>query len=157
MSSEPATEKPLTDEAGPVVLFDGVCNLCNGSVQFVIDHERAPELRFAAIQSELAKKLLASAFGAEEAERLRKGADGKGDPDSIVMVEAGRGFTHSTAALRIARHLRAPWRWLAVFAVVPRPIRDFVYRWIAKNRYRWFGSTETCRIPTPELRARFLA
>jgi predicted DCC family thiol-disulfide oxidoreductase YuxK len=141
---------------GGVVLFDGKCNLCNGAVQFVVDHERAPELRFAALQSDLARELLEAAFGREETDRLRRGANG-GDPDSIVLVAGAEGWTHSTAALRIARHLRAPWSWLAVFALVPRPARDAVYRFIAKNRYRWFGTTSSCRVPTPELGARFLA
>lgn len=145
------------DDSAPIVLFDGVCNLCNGAVQFIIDHERDPRLRFAALQSDLAKDLLERAFGVEEATRLRTGTSGKGDPDSIVVIEGARGWTHSTAALRIARHLRAPYRWLGLFTLVPRVLRDVVYRWIARNRYRWFGSTETCRIPTPELRARFLA
>jgi predicted DCC family thiol-disulfide oxidoreductase YuxK len=140
-----------------VVLFDGVCNLCNGAVQFVIDHERSPELRFAPLQSDLAKELLEGAFGKEQADRLRSGTNGNGDPDSIVVVDGTKGWTHSTAALRIARHLRAPWSWLGIFALVPRPIRDAMYRFLAKNRYRWFGTTETCRVPTAELRARFLA
>jgi predicted DCC family thiol-disulfide oxidoreductase YuxK len=73
-----------------------------------------------------------------------------------VVVEGTRGFTHSTAALRIARHLRAPWSWARLFVVVPRPIRDLVYRFIATNRYRWFGKSDTCRVPTPQLRSRFL-
>src|SRR5688572_26207630 len=95
---------------GPVVLFDGVCNLCNGAVQFIVDHERAeePRLRFAPLQSDVAAQLLEGAFGAQEAKRLREGATGNGDPDSIAVVEDGKGYTHSTAALRIARHLRAP-------------------------------------------------
>ncbi len=145
------------ERVGTIVFFDGVCNLCNGAVQFVIDHERSSELRFAPLQSELAKDILETAFGAEQATRLRRGTTGNGDPDSIVIVEGERGWSHSTAALRIARHLRAPWRWLAVLTIVPRPLRDAVYRWIARNRYRWFGTTESCRVPTPELRARFLA
>lgn len=144
-------------EVRQVVLFDGVCNLCNGAVQFLIDHERGSALRFAALQSDLAKELLEGAFGKEQAERLRRGANGNGDPDSIVLIDGTQGWTHSTAALRIARHLRAPWSWIRIFAIVPRPIRDAVYRFIAKNRYRWFGMSETCRVPTPELRARFLA
>jgi len=142
---------------GPVVLFDGLCNFCNGSIQFIVDHERAETLRFAPLQSDLAKELLERAFGADQARRLRGGASGEGDPDSVVLVDGARGFTHSTAGLQIARHLRAPYRWLYALAVVPRPIRDVVYRWIARNRYRWFGKSETCRVPTPELRTRFLA
>ncbi len=140
----------------PVVLFDGLCNLCNGAVQFIIDHEREPTLSFAALQSDLAAELLPKVFGEERANELRRGAEAKGDPDSIVFVEGGRGYSHSTAALRIARHLRAPYRWLSWSIVFPRVLRDAIYRFIARNRYRWFGKSETCRVPTPELRARFL-
>ncbi len=142
---------------GPIVLFDGVCNFCNSTIQFIIDHERAAELRFAPLQSKLAEALLDRVFGAEKAGRLLRGATGQGDPDSVVLVEGGRGYTHSTAGLRVLGRLRAPYRWLTALAVVPRAIRDVVYRWIGRNRYRWFGKSESCRIPTPELRARFLS
>lgn len=141
----------------PVVLFDGVCNFCNASIQFIVDHERVPRLRFAALQSDLAATLLERVFGPEQAKRLREGATGDGDPDSIVLIEGDKGYTHSTAGLRIARYLRAPYRWAFGLVIVPRFIRDAVYRLIARNRYRWFGRSETCRIPTPELRKRFLA
>lgn len=142
---------------GPVVLFDGLCNLCNGTIQFIVDHERSASLRFAPLQSDVARALLEDAFGRDEARRLVGGATGEGDPDSVVLVDGPRGYTHSTAALRIARHLRVPHRWLVALLVVPRPLRDLVYRWIARNRYRWFGKSETCRVPTPALRARFLS
>ena len=138
----------------PVLLFDGVCNLCNGSVAFILDHERSGELRFAPLQSEVAKELLERAVDPATARALR--GDG-GAPDSVVLLEGGRVHVRSAAALRVAHRLRAPYRWLGIFVIVPRPIRDLVYRWVAKNRYRWFGQTETCRVPTPELRARFLA
>jgi predicted DCC family thiol-disulfide oxidoreductase YuxK len=141
----------------PVVLFDGVCNFCNASIQFIVDHERAPRLRFAALQSDFAATLLERVFGAEQAKRLREGATGDGDPDSIVLIEGDRGYTHSTAGLRIVRYLRAPYRWAFGLVLVPRFIRDAVYRLIARKRYRWFGRSETCRVPTPELRKRFLA
>lgn len=141
----------------PVVLFDGTCNLCNGAVQFIIDRERAPELKFAALQSEAGRGVLAEAVGDAEAAKLAGGATGSGDPDSVVLVEGGRVYTHSTAGLRLASRLRWPWSWCVVFFVVPRFVRDAVYRFIARNRYRWFGKEETCRVPTPELRARFLA
>ena len=149
---------------GAVVLFDGKCNLCNGSVQFIIDRERSPDLHFIALQSELAEKLLVRAFGPDEARALRGGgtstpgaADATGDPDSVVLLDGAKGWTRSTAALRIARRLRAPWSWAFVLLIIPRPLRDLTYKLIARNRYRWFGKTETCRVPTPELRARFLA
>ena len=139
-----------------VVLFDGTCNFCDGAVHFVIDHERDSELRFTALQSDAAEKLLVDAFGEERARAIRSGTDGSGDPDSVVFIDDGKAYTHSSASLRIARYLRAPWRWLRVFWLVPRPIRDLVYRWFARNRYRWFGKTDSCRVPTPELKARFL-
>ena len=150
-----APSLPLPD--GPVVLFDGLCNFCNGAIQFIVDREREPRLRFAPLQSELARALLERAFGAEQAKLLREGTTGSGDPDTIVLVEGAGGVTRSTAGVRIAAHLRFPWRLLGVAVVIPRPLRDYLYGVIAKNRYRWFGKTETCRIPTPQLRSRFLA
>ncbi len=83
-------------------------------------------------------------------------SDRSGAPDSMVVVADGKVHTGSDAALILARHLRSPWRWLALLWIVPRPLRDTVYRWVARNRYRWFGESETCRVPTPELRSRFL-
>lgn len=129
-----------------VVLFDGVCNLCNGTVQFILDRDRAKHFQFAALQSEAGARVLA--------------AHGRGpvtgDPDSVILVEGGALYEHSDAALRVARRLGGVWSLLYALVVVPRFVRDAVYRFIARNRYRWFGRTETCRIPTPELRARFL-
>jgi predicted DCC family thiol-disulfide oxidoreductase YuxK len=129
-----------------VVLFDGVCNLCNGAVNFLIDRDPRGELRFAALQSPAAVALLRSLGHAPPSP----------EPDSILLVEDGRVYERSTAAIRIARHLGGAWRLLAVLVVVPRPLRDAVYRFIAAHRYRWFGKADTCRIPTPELQARFL-
>lgn len=139
------------------MLFDGVCNLCNAAVQFMIDRDPSGKLHFAALQSDVGAKLLEDAMGAEQARLLREGVTGDGDPDSIVLVENGKAWTHSTAALQIARRLRFPWTTAVVLFVWPRFIRDIVYRFIARNRYRWFGKSDTCRIPTPELKARFLA
>lgn len=135
-----------SDARGPVVLFDGVCNLCNATVNFLIDRDRDARLRFASLQSEPGRALLAS----------RGVTVPEGDPESIVLVEGDAVWQRSDAILRLGRHLPAPWRWGAVLLVVPRVVRDAVYRWIARNRYRWFGRSETCRVPTPELRARFL-
>ena len=132
------------DTPHPVVLFDGVCNLCNGSVQFILKRDPRGRFRFASLQSEAGRSLMAE-HGL--------------DPDvlsSVVLVEDGRAWQESSAALRIARHLPGGWKLLRVFTVIPRPLRDAVYRWIARNRYRWFGKTETCWLPTPELRERFL-
>ena len=128
----------------PIVLFDGVCNLCNGSVQFLLKRDREGRFRFAALQSDAGRRLLAE---------LGLPVDALG---SVVLIEDGKVWRESSAALRIARHLPGAWKLLRVFAAVPRPLRDAVYRWIARNRYRWFGKTATCWLPTPELKARFL-
>lgn len=127
-----------------IVLFDGVCNLCSGSVQFLLKRDRAGRLRFASLQSDAGRSLLAE--HGLPVDSLR----------SVVLVEDGRAWQESSAALRIARHLPGAWKLLRVFAAVPRPLRDAVYRWIARNRYRWFGKAETCWLPTPEVKSRFL-
>ena len=126
---------------GAIVLFDGLCNLCTGSVQLVIRNDAQRWFRFAPLSSDVAKSLIPA---------------GMQLPESMVLIENGRAFTRSTAALRIARRLRWPWRMAYVLLIVPRPIRDAVYSLIARNRYRWFGRRESCMVPTPELRARFL-
>ena len=126
------------------ILFDGVCNLCNGFVQFVIARDPSSRFRFAALQSAAAAHLLAS-NGAPPSLQ-----------DSVVLVEGSRVFTRSTAALRIVRWLRFPWPLAYAFVVIPRPIRDGVYDLVARRRYRWFGRRDACMVPTPELRARFL-
>ena len=128
----------------PIVLFDGVCNLCNGSVQFILQRDPAGKFRFASLQSDLAQRLL-----------TERGLDPKA-LDSVVVIDGGRLYRESDAALRIARDMRGAWKTLTVFRVIPRPLRDWAYRLIARNRYRWFGKSETCWLPTPELRGRFL-
>ncbi len=139
----------------PVVLFDGECNLCNGAVQFFLDHERAPELRFAALGSDAAKTLLDGVVGEARSRELRTGDPERG-PGSFVFVDGNRVLVESGAALRVARYLRAPWRWAAALVVIPRFVRDAAYRFVGRNRYRWFGRSASCRVPTPELAARFL-
>lgn len=129
--------------AGPLILFDGDCNLCNGAVQFVIRRDPAARFSFASLQSEAGRRALAEA--------------GEQDlPDSIVLVQGSRVRVKSAAALAIARGLRLPWPLLSVFWLVPYPLRDLVYDWVARNRYRWFGKRDSCWVPTPELRARFV-
>jgi len=132
-----------------VVLFDGVCNLCNGAINFIIDRDPGAHFQFAPLQSAQARDLLPGHALPDE-------RDGNAEPDSIVLVEGGAIYQQSTAVLRIARRLRWPWSWAYGAIMFPRPLRDFVYRWIARHRYRWFGRSETCRVPTPERRARFL-
>lgn len=131
----------------PIVLFDGVCNLCNGTVQFIIDRDPKALFRFAALQSDAANAALAA----------RGRTVPGGEPESVLLLDGDRVYERSDAALRIARRLSGAWRLFFVFIVVPRFLRDLVYRFIAKHRYRWFGKTEECRVPTPELRARFLS
>ena len=127
-----------------VILFDGVCNLCNGFVQFVIERDPEARFRFAALQSDAARRLVGGL-------RIPGSL-----PDSIVLVEDGRAFLKSTAALRIARGLRAPWPLAYGLVVVPRALRDRVYDLVARRRYGWFGRRDTCMVPAPELRSRFI-
>jgi predicted DCC family thiol-disulfide oxidoreductase YuxK len=127
-----------------IILFDGVCNLCNGFVQFVIRQDAAHRFRFASLQSETARQLLADLPAAGQ--RV----------DSVVLIENGRYYHQSTAALRILRHLRGGWPLLYGFIVLPAFLRDGIYAWVARNRYRWFGQRQACMLPSPELQARFL-
>ncbi len=134
---------PVTDRK--LVLFDGECNVCNGSVLFIIDRDPEERFVFAQLKSELAQRTL----------RER----GLSDPtlDSIVLIDGERVYTHSSAALQIARHLSGPWPFAAVLFAVPKRLRDLAYRAFAARRYRWFGKAEQCRVPTAELRRRFVA
>lgn len=126
-----------------IILFDGICNLCNSSVQFIIQRDRAGYFQFASLQGEAGRKL-------ERQFNLPL------DIDSFILIENGQFYTKSTAALRVCKYLDGGWKLLALLRVVPRPIRDFVYDWIAKHRYRWFGKRDTCTFPTQEQQARFL-
>jgi predicted DCC family thiol-disulfide oxidoreductase YuxK len=127
-----------------LVLFDGVCNLCNGSVQFIIAHDKRARFRFAALQSAAAQAL------------LRNTAIEPAGMDTVVYLKHGRLLTRSTAALHILKDMGFPWSMAVVFLLVPKVLRDALYGFIARNRYRWFGKQESCMLPTPELRARFL-
>lgn len=133
----------------PILLFDGVCNLCNSAVRFVMERDRAASLRFASLQSDAGRALLAR-FGP-----LPTDVPG-GSPATIVLIEDGRAFTRSDAALRVAGHMRAPWPWLGFLRLVPRGLRDRVYDFVSRRRYRWFGTTDACRLPTADEAARFL-
>ena len=129
---------------GAIVLFDGVCNFCNASVNFVIEHDKAGYFKFAPLQSEIGEQLVA------------KHGINSAYTDSVIVVENDRAYTHSSAALRIAKQLDGIWSWTYAFIVVPKPIRDLAYRIFAKYRYRLFGRQDACMMPTPEIRARFL-
>ena len=137
-----------------IVLFDGLCNFCDASVNFIIEHDSAGYFKFAPLQSEAGREL-AKQFGLQFDPERSHNADGI-SIDSLILIEDGRAYTHSTGALKIARHLDRPWSWAYPLIVVPRPIRDFFYRTFAKYRYRMFGRKDECMIPTPEVRARFL-
>ena len=127
-----------------VVLFDGVCNFCDASVKFVLDRDEVGYFRFGALQSPAARPYL---------ERCGLSPD---ELSTVVLVEGDRCYTRSTAALRITRKLGGAWPLLYALVVVPRPLRDVAYGWFARNRYRWFGKRDECRVPSPALRARFL-
>lgn len=128
----------------PVLLFDGVCNLCNGFVNFLLDREREPRLRFAAMQSPAGQAL------------LREHGLPLEDYRSMVLIEDGQLWQKSAAALRLLGYLHRPWPYFRVLRGVPTPLRDWVYDQIAQNRYRLFGQQAQCRLPDPALQARFL-
>lgn len=128
----------------PLLLFDGVCNLCNGAVQWVIRHDPAGKVHFAALQSDTGQWVL------EQAGLPRE------ELSTVVLYHQNQLYTRSDAALKVLQQLGGAWSLLYIFRLIPRPVRDTVYDWIARNRYRWFGKRESCMIPTPELKSRFL-
>jgi predicted DCC family thiol-disulfide oxidoreductase YuxK len=128
-----------------IILFDGVCNLCNRSVIFILQHEKEPVFRFASIQSEAGKELLA---------RCGLPSD---TLEAVVFIDGGIVYLGSTAALKAGESLRFPWSFLSrAGLLVPKPIRDWVYRQIARRRYQWFGKKDICMVPTENLKTRFL-
>lgn len=133
--------------AHPVVLFDGVCNLCAGSVRFVIERDPEGVFRFAPLQSAVGERLLAEAGLDEDHDTL----------DSIVLVEDDEVYTKSDAVIRVAARLGGPYRLLSPARYLPKRARDAVYDFVAANRYDWFGKRDRCLMPTPELESRFLA
>ncbi|MBB4130927.1 thiol-disulfide oxidoreductase DCC family protein [Xanthomonas sp. 3075] len=140
--SEPPSAAPHVAPA--TIVFDGVCLLCNGWVKFLLKHDRRGRYRFAAMQGEAGRALL-----------QHHGLD-PDDPLSFLLVDASGAWTDSDAIVRVLAGLGGLWRLAGVLRVVPRRVRDIGYRRIARNRYRWFGRSEHCMLPTPEQRARFL-
>ena len=128
----------------PVILFDGVCNLCNGLVQLIIKHDQKAVFSFAALQSSFGQSVL-----------LENNMPIK-ELDTLLLVEQGNIYTKSTAALKICRRLRGWWRMLYILVMIPRPVRDILYDVIARNRYKWFGQKDECMLPTPDLKSRFI-
>jgi predicted DCC family thiol-disulfide oxidoreductase YuxK len=123
-----------------IILFDGVCNLCNGVVQFVLNRDPAARFQFASLQSDAARRILG----------------GQPMPEAIVLTESRRIYTKSAAALRIARRLSFPWPLFSAFLLIPRPLRDLVYDWVARHRYAWFGRLDSCVLPKQEFKDRFV-
>lgn len=130
--------------AKPLILFDGICNLCNGAVQFVIKHDSAGKFLFASLQSEAGQELL---------KKYNLPID---NFNSFILLQDEMVYSKSTGALKVAQQIKGAWSWLYIFIIIPKFIRDGVYTWIANNRYKWFGKKDACMIPTPELKARFL-
>ncbi|HRG07921.1 MAG TPA: thiol-disulfide oxidoreductase DCC family protein [Cyclobacteriaceae bacterium] len=128
----------------PVILFDGVCNLCNSSVLFIIQRDPKAKFRFASLQSDFGK-----------AQMLRFGLNDS-ELNSVLVIKEEILYQKSNAALEIARNLTGGWPMLYAFKIIPAFLRDWVYNWIAQNRYRWFGKKNACMIPTPELKSRFV-
>ena len=128
-----------------IILFDGVCNLCNASVLFVIERDKKNVFQFASLQSSFGQQV------------LKKHQLSSSDFDSMILLQDGTIHQRSDAALRIAKELSGAWKLLYGFIILPRFIRNGVYNFVARNRYKWFGKQEACMIPTPELKAKFFA
>ncbi len=139
-----AASDPGHSAATGVILFDGVCNLCNGFVQWVIRRDPHGRFRFAALQSAAAQELVAG-YPVRPA-----------DVETVLYVRDGQVYERSTAVLYIMKDIGGLWTLMYIFIIVPRFIRDGLYGWVARNRYRWRGKRDSCMIPTPELRARFI-
>jgi len=127
-----------------VVIFDGVCNLCARSVRFILDHEADQTLRFTPLQSAAGSRLM-----------RELGLD-PDDARTFVLIADGKAYVKSDAAIRLSRYFRRAWKPLGLIKIIPRWIRDRVYDVVARNRYRWFGRLDSCMVPTPDLRTRFI-
>jgi predicted DCC family thiol-disulfide oxidoreductase YuxK len=131
----------ITDKS--IILFDGVCNLCSGAVQFILKRDHKKQFVFASLQSEIGQQLL-----------LKNKVNTS--VETIILLQNDKWFSQSTAALEIARKLSGAWPLFYAFIIIPRFVRDGVYDWISRNRYKFFGKKDTCMIPSPEWRNRFL-
>lgn len=132
------------EQGKKIVLFDGVCNLCNRSVQFIIKRDKKQQFLFASLQGKTGQEL------------LRQFDLPANDLNSFILIDGNNLYKRSTGALRMLKALGGGWQLLYAFIIIPPFIRDAVYNWIARNRYKWYGKREECMIPTPELRKRFL-
>jgi predicted DCC family thiol-disulfide oxidoreductase YuxK len=127
-----------------IVLFDGVCNLCNSSVQFIIKHDKKKQFRFASLQGNYGQAFLKTHNLPSD------------NFNSFILLEGDKVYSRSEGALRMLKHLGGRWSLFYAFIILPKFIRDNVYNWVARNRYKWFGKREECMIPTPDLKERFL-
>jgi len=127
-----------------IVLFDGVCNFCNSSVNFIIDHDKNNRFKFAALQTEAGQEL------------LKKFDLPTKNFDSFILVDGDKYYEKSSAALRVVKEFPGLWKMLYAFIIIPPFVRNIFYNIISKNRYKWFGKRDECRMPTPELREKFL-
>jgi len=136
----------MADKIGnkPIVFFDGVCNLCNSIVQFIIRHDKKERFLFVSLQSEKSKEILSN-FNFTQS-----------DIETIILLEENKLYFVSTAALKIVRHLNFLCSLLYIFIIIPKPLRNYVYRIIAKNRYKWFGKKDSCMVPSHELKNRII-
>ena len=128
----------------PILLFDGVCNLCNSSVQTLIKMDKTGKFRLASLQSEVGQAL------------LEKFSLPKEELSSVVLIDKEKAYLRSDVPLEVLRKLGSGWQFFYVFKIIPKFLRDTIYNFIAQNRYRWFGKEEACMIPTAEVRGRFL-
>ena len=127
-----------------IILFDGECNFCDQSVQFIIKRDKHALFKFASIQSDTGQEIL-------------KNHHVPAHIDSIILIEKEICYYSSSAALKICKHLKGAWKLFFILILVPKPIRNFMYKIIARNRYKWFGKKEACILPSPEIRKRFLS
>jgi predicted DCC family thiol-disulfide oxidoreductase YuxK len=134
----------LATDKHPLLIFDGVCNLCEWLVIFIVKRDKRSKFRFVAAQSELGQQI-----------QQRNDIDAIRD-SSMILLKDGQIFTRSDAAIEIAKELDGPWTLLRVLAIFPRSLRDLVYTWIGNNRYKWFGFKNQCLLPTEELASRFI-
>ncbi|UIN49465.1 thiol-disulfide oxidoreductase DCC family protein [Bacillus safensis] len=128
-----------------LILFDGVCNVCSGAVQFVIKRDPNERMMFASLQSDTGQRI------------LKENGLPLDEFNSFIYIEKGTLYTKSTGILKAARHLKGIYRWSFLLLSIPRPIRDWFYQLIAKNRYKWFGQKTSCMMPTPDIQKRFLS
>lgn len=130
------------EDQKPIIFFDGVCNLCNGAINFIIDRDNKGYFKFAPLQSSITQKYIPQSV--------------MENTDSIILWDSGQLYSKSTAALKIARHLDGAWKGFYAFIIIPKFIRDPIYNLIAKYRYKWFGKRDSCRMPTKDIKNRFL-